>query len=130
MSKQNNHHECEHNHTHPHNNHHEENNSKDIIFYIISIILFILGFIPAISKYKIVIYLLAVILCGFELIIEGIKNIFKLNFEEDTLMTIAVISAFILGEYPESVAVILLFKLGEFLEHKAIDKSNSNIEKI
>ena len=34
MSKQNNHHECEHNHTHPHNNHHEENNSKDIIFYI------------------------------------------------------------------------------------------------
>lgn len=130
MSKQNHHHECEHNHTHPHNNHHEENNSKDIIFYIISIILFILGFIPAISKYKIVIYLLAVILCGFELIIEGIKNIFKLNFKEDTLMTIAVISAFILGEYPESVAVILLFKLGEFLEHKAIDKSNSNIEQI
>ncbi len=112
---------------------HEENKSvtkKDIILYILSIIAFIIGFVPQLSRYRVYIYLLSIILCGLELIFNGIKNIFKLNFEENTLMAIAVIAAFLLGEYPESVAVILLFKLGEFLEDKAIDKSNNNIEQI
>lgn len=113
-----------------HHEHDEEIGKKDIILYVISILLFIVGFIPLFSEYRIYIYLLSVILCGFELILEGIKNIFKLNFKEDTLMTIAVIAAFLLREYPESVAVILLFKLGEFLEDRARDKSNDNIEQI
>ena len=42
-------------------------------------------------------------------------------------MTIAIIAAFILGEYPESAIVVLLFKLGEFLEEKAVENSNKNI---
>ena len=95
-----------------------------------SIILFAIGYIPAFEQYKMFIYLGAVLLSGYDLIFEGLKNILKLNFEEDTLMTIAVIAAFALGEYPESVLVILLFKLGEFLEDKARDKSNDNIEQI
>ena len=74
--------------------------------------------------------MLVVLLSGYELIIEGIKNIFKLNFEEDTLMTIAVIAAFALGEFPESCMVVLLFKLGEFLEEKAVENSNKNIKNI
>lgn len=113
-----------------HNHHNSQNERIKIIFYIMSIVLFGLGFLPILSSFKPIIYLVAILLSGFDLILEGIKNIFKLNFEEDTLMTIAVIAAFILGEYPESVAVILLFKLGEFLEDKARDKSNHNIEEI
>ena len=101
-----------------------------IVFYIISIIIFIVGFIPIFSKYRIYIYITVVAFSGYELIIEGIKNIFKLNFEEDTLMTIAVIAAFVLGEYPESAMVVLLFRLGEFLEEKAVENSNKNIKKI
>lgn len=116
-------------HEHEHNHKYCDNKVK-IILYIISIFLFIIGFIPTVSNFRMYIYLLSVILCGYDLIIEGLKNILKLNFEEDTLMTIAVIAAFALGEYPESVLVILLFKLGEFLENKARDKSNRNIEQI
>lgn len=108
----------------------EENNKLKIILYILSLILFIVGFIPAIENYRLIIYLLSVIFAGYDLIIEGIKNIFHLNFEEDTLMTIAIIAAFIIGEYPESVAIVLLFKLGEFIEDKAIEKTNSNINGI
>lgn len=67
---------------------------------------------------------------GYEVIVEGILNIFKLNFEEDTLMTIAVIAAFALGDFSEACLVILLFKLGEMIEDRAVDKSNSNIEEI
>ena len=88
------------------------------------------GFIPILEKYRLIIYLLAVILSGYDLILEGIKNIFHLNFEEDTLMTIAIIAAFIIGEYPESVAIILLFKLGEVIENKAVEKANKNINSI
>ena len=48
------------------------------------------------------------------------------GIEEETLMTIAVIAAFILGEYPESCMVVLLFRLGEFIEDKAVENSNKN----
>ena len=108
----------------------KENKTLEMSLYIISIAIFILGFLPIFSSYKIWIYLASVLLAGYELILNGIKNIFHLNFEEDTLMTIAIISAFILGEYPESAMVVLLFKLGEFLEEKAVENSNKNIKDI
>lgn len=108
----------------------KESGKLKIFLYVISLILFAVGFIPALESYKLVIYLLAVIFSGYDLIIEGIKNIFHLNFEEDTLMTIAIIAAFIIGEYPESVAIVLLFKLGEFIEDKAVEKANKNINSI
>ncbi len=107
----------------------EKENKKEIIWYVLSIILFIITFFLPIGKIdKIVIYLLVVLLSGYQLIIEGIKNIFHFNFEEDTLMTIAVIAAFVLGEFPESCMVILLFRLGEFLEEKAVENSNQSIK--
>lgn len=116
---------------HSHNNEEEKENKKlEVILYIISIIIFILGFIPIFSPYRIWLYLASVLLAGYELILNGIKNIFHLNFEEDTLMTIAIIAAFILGEFPESAMVVLLFKLGEFLEDKAVENSNKNIKQI
>ena len=45
-------------------------------------------------------------------------------------MTIAIIAAFVIGEYPESVAIVLLFKLGEVIENKAVEKINKNINSI
>lgn len=107
-----------------------ENSKFKILMYVISLILFAVGFMPALESYRLIIYLLAVILSGYDLIIQGIKNIFHLNFEEDTLMTIAIIAAFVIGEYPESVAIVLLFKLGEFIEDKAVEKANKNINSI
>ena len=112
-------------------NEHEENISNtEKILYILSIILILISFIPAINKYKAILVLIAIILSGYKMIISGIKNLLHLNFEEDTLMTIAVIAAFILGEQVEAAMVIILFRLGEFIEDKAVDKSNSNIEEI
>lgn len=108
----------------------EEKSKISVIFYIISILLFIISFLPILSEYRMWIYLSCIILSGYELIFNGIKNIFHFNFEEDTLMTIAVIAAFILGEFPESCIIVLLFRLGEFLEEKAVSKSNNNINNI
>lgn len=127
-----------HNHEHHkhenHEHHHNHSGSKEkkikIILYVVSIILFAVGFVPVLENYRFIIYLVSVLLCAYDLILEGILNIFKLNFEEDTLMAIAVIAAFCLGEYPESVMVVLLYKIGEELEERAIEKSHSNIEEI
>lgn len=111
---------------------HEEEKSKiEIICYIISIVIFLLTFIPAIPQgIKIGMYILTLILAGYKLFIEGIQNIFHLEFEEDTLMTIAAIAACFLGEFREACLVILLFCLGEYIEDIAISKSNNHIEKI
>lgn len=99
--------------------------------FIISLLIFGMSFVSKISQsIKIGMYIVTIILAGYEIILEGLKNIFKLNFEEDTLMTIAVIAAFILGEFHEACLVILLFKLGEMIEERAVNKSNDNIEQI
>ena len=111
---------------------HDEQEEKvsiiETILYIISVVLFMLTFIPSWNKWWM--FLTIVILAGYKLIYMGIKNIFKLNFEEDTLMTIAMIAAFALGEFPESCMIILLYRLGEFLEDKAVDNSNKSIKNI
>ncbi len=101
-----------------------------IWLYILGIIFFILSFLPIVAEFKIDLIMLAILFSGYELLFNGIKNIFKLNFEEETLMTIAVISAFALGEYAESCMVILLYRLGEFLEDRANDRSNNSIKEI
>lgn len=115
---------------HEHHEHEKKENKLDIILYIIAIIFLGMSFIPVFSNIKVIFILLSILLSGYELLFNGIKNIFKLDFEEDTLMTIAVIAAFCLGEYVESSLVIILFRLGEFLEERAVNKSNESIKEI
>lgn len=115
---------------HEHHKHEEKESKLDIVLYIIAIVFLGLSFIPAFTNIRVIFILLAILLSGYELLFNGIKNILKLDFEEDTLMTIAVISAFCLGEYVESCLVIILFRLGEFLEDRAVDKSNESIKEI
>lgn len=121
---------CNHECIHNHGQRNESKGKKKIVLYILSILFFSIGFIPVLENVKIIIYIISILLCGYDLLREGIVNIFKLNFTEATLMTIATIAAFILGEYPESVAVILLFKLGEYLEERASKASNGSVEDI
>ena len=59
---------------------------------------------------------LAAVLAGYGVFIDGVKNLVKLNFTENVLMSIAVITAFCLGEFGEAAAVAILFYLGERAE--------------
>lgn len=122
---------CDHCEESNHSHNHEEKESKlGIVLYIIAIVFLIISIIPTLENFKVILTVLAIIFSGYELLFEGIKNLFKLNFEEDTLMTIAVIAAFFLGEYTESCLVIILYRLGEVLEDRAVDKSNESIKEI
>jgi Cd2+/Zn2+-exporting ATPase len=48
-------------------------------------------------------------------------------FNEFTLMIVACIGAFCIGEYPEAVAVMLFYKVGELLQDAAVDRATRNI---
>ncbi len=108
----------------------EKKEKRNLLLYLLSIGIFILTFVPILETFRIILYLLVVLIAGYDLLYSGVKNLFHFQFKEDTLMTIAVIAAFILGEFPESCMVVLLFKLGEFLEDRAVQRSQKNIEDI
>lgn len=66
---------------------------------------------------------------GYEVLWKGLKALFKLQFSKITLlMTIAVVAAFYLGEYPEAAVVIVLYVLSERLEDIGIESSKSAID--
>ncbi|WP_294553117.1 heavy metal translocating P-type ATPase [uncultured Bacteroides sp.] len=56
---------------------------------------------------------------------ESMKE--KDYFSEFTLMIVATIGAFYIGEYPEGVAVMLFYTIGELFQDKAVDKAKRNI---
>lgn len=73
---------------------------------------------------------IATIMVGYETFIKGFKSLIKLKINETTLMSIAVIAAFCLGEFTEGALVTLLFSFGELMEDIAVDRSRKSIEKL
>lgn len=49
-------------------------------------------------------------------------------FSEFTLMSIATIGAFCIGEYPEGVAVMLFYSIGEHFQERAVGRARTHIK--
>lgn len=49
-------------------------------------------------------------------------------FNEFTLMSIATLGAFLIGEYPEGVAVMLFYAVGELFQESAVNKARDSIK--
>ena len=78
--------------------------------------------------FAILMYAVAYLVCGLEVVKEAVKNILKGNpLDENLLMTIATVGAAVLGEYPEAAGVMLFYNIGEFFQDMAVDKSRKNI---
>lgn len=107
-------------------------NSLDLLKIIISgIILIVTLFINDSFDLKIILFSISYTIISYEMYIDAIKNIIKGEFfDENFLMIIATIGAFIIGEYEEAIMVMWLFNLGEFLSHKAVHKSEESITKL
>lgn len=93
--------------------------------------LFVLGLVLSYSKLNIpalAAYLAAYVVLGKEVVWTAVKNLTKGHvFDENFLMSLATIGAFLIGEYPEAVGVMLFYRVGEFFEHKAVERSRSQI---
>lgn len=80
---------------------------------------------------KILLYVLAYLSVGFEVLLSAFSNMIhgKL-FDENFLMSVATIGAFAIEEYVEAIAVMLFYSVGEFLEGLAVEKSKKRIKSL
>lgn len=76
-------------------------------------------------------FFVSYIIIGYDILWNSVKNILKGElFDEFFLMSLATIGAFIIGEYPEGVAVMLFFQIGEYIQDKAVNRSRNSITKL
>ena len=127
-------------HTHSHDDHdhnHEHNTSK--LFLGISLFVFFSGiFIQYILKpswfvenetIRLVWFSISYILVAFPVWKEALELAKKFDFfNEFSLMGIATLGAFIIGEYPEGVAVMLFYTIGEMFQEAAVNRAKGNIK--
>mgnify|MGYP000427501008 FL=1 len=125
---------------HSHDDGHNHGNGSAFKTYIPAIISFVMlmvgiavDYFDAIPQFqgwiRVVWYTLAYIPVGFPVIKEGWKSLIKGDvFTEFFLMSIATIGAFIIGEYPEGVAVMLFYAVGELFQNAAVNRAKGNIK--
>ena len=76
-------------------------------------------------------YTAAYLVVGGSVLLRAAKNIAHGRiFDENFLMTVATIGAYLIGEYREAVAVMLFYQVGELFEHYAVGKSRKSIAEL
>lgn len=74
-------------------------------------------------------YIIAYLPVGVPVMKEAWETIIHKDFfNEFTLMVIATLGAFFIGEYPEGVGVMLFYSVGELFQASAVNKAKSNIK--
>lgn len=102
-----------------------------LIKIVLTVILLIVGLAAPLSEVgELIVFIAALIVIGYEPFWECCKTLVKFKFDENLLMIIAAVGAFVLGEYAEGIAVLLLKTIGEMFEEYAVDKSRSSITRI
>ena len=133
---------CEHHHDHhhehcdcghDHHEHHHENNS--LLPLVMGAVLFVVGLIlDAVGvqvfglPVSVICYVAAYLVLGWQVLFAAGKNLVKGHvFDENFLMSIATLGAFVIREFPEAVGVMLFYRVGEYFEHRAVERSRSQI---
>lgn len=120
------HQQAEHDHSHPHEHGPFLNRTKKIQ-YSIGMISFIGAFFVP-GSIDLLFFTIAYFLIGWDVLRTAVRNIRHGQvFDENFLMVIATAGAFLIGEYPEAVAVMLFYQVGEFFQHRAVDQSRKSI---
>jgi Cd2+/Zn2+-exporting ATPase len=96
--------------------------------FVFAIGIILPNFVEVSDNIELILFLVAYLIVGRDVVKRAAKNIMSGQvFDENFLMTIATFGAFLVGEYPEGVAVMLFYQLGELFESYAVDKSRNSI---
>ncbi len=123
-----------HSHTHSHEHKHGDDSDtsvfkKELYKILIAGAIMVSGFVLELSPIlELIIFLTAFIIVGWEVLLRAISNIIRGQvFDENFLMSIATIGAFIIGEYAEGVGVMLFYQVGELFQDVAVHRSRKSI---
>ncbi len=109
----------------------EEKVNYDLLSAIAGTIIFVLSWVFESQlghTTEIVLQLMAYLLLGGKILWKAVKNIgHKDFFDENTLLVVATIAAFAIGDFHEAVGVLLFFRIGEFFEDYAVKRSREQI---
>lgn len=119
-------------HSHDHDHDHSHGSNLKLLLGISTLLFLGAVFLEAYLNQYIVIlgYITAMVLSGYQTFLKGLKNLVKLKFNIDTLMTIALIGAISIGEWKEGTLVAILFGLNEYLEGLGMEKARRSMEKL
>lgn len=96
------------------------------------ITLLITTMIPNLSiNLVLMLYLATYFIAGGDIVKKAVGNIGNGQiFDENFLMMLATVGAFLIGEYPEAIAVLLFYQVGEFFQNYAVNKSRKSIAEL
>ena len=103
----------------------------NLVRIIISIAFFISALFFKNNPFRLVLLIISYVVISYPIYLEALDNIKEKNFfDENLLMIIATIGAFIIKNYEEAVMVMLLFEIGEYLSDLAVYKSKKSITEL
>lgn len=114
----------------------DDDGKKLIIRLAIGTVLFLAGIIlgsfldlPLASE--LVMLILAYAILGGDVILKAVKNLIKGRlFDENFLMSLSTVGAFLIGEYHEAVAVMLFYQVGEYFQELSVKRSRKSISEL
>lgn len=100
-----------------------------LISAVLLIALVVLGNrLPDFWYVKAILFFIPYIIIGWDILWKAVRGLFSAQFlDENFLMSIASVGAFIIGEYPEAVAVMLFYQVGTLFEEYAVGRSRKSI---
>jgi len=109
---------------------------RELILIITSVILFVFGLIfrtklhnPPYCFGEYIIFLSSYLISGWDVLYSAYRNIiYGRVFNENSLMTIATVGAFLIHQLSEAVGVMLFFKIGKFFEETSVQNSKKAIK--
>ncbi|MCT7639746.1 heavy metal translocating P-type ATPase [Aliarcobacter butzleri] len=105
---------------------------KLLIITLISFFLTYISYSYIENNYlKFTVYLVAYLLVGFDVLSKAFKNLTNARFfDENFLMSIATIGAFVLGDFVEGIAVMVFYQIGEMFQKVAVNNSRDSINSL
>lgn len=103
--------------------------NKELVSLGLGAVLFIGAFVLSrLELPSLPLYILAYLILGKDILVNAVKSVTKGHaLDENFLMAIASLGAFVIGETMEAVAVVLFFRIGEIFEERAVARSRSQI---
>ena len=108
----------------------ESDDNKDVYRLLIGAVIGILGIAIKISPINMILIVIAYIILIYKTLLTALKQLKNRKINENFLVSISAIGAYLLGKHHEGLMVIFLYELGKMLEAKAVARSRNSVSEL